>query len=218
MRQFLNDAVKPWDELNELLAKPFAYQPEISDVTRLANAIAVAIKHQSEHSNAKRGQVDLESIANRLMSDVADGWKHGRQKLNDESRRHEMKVVSRFEVNEINRFRFVRNRVVVEHASLGNVDFMIHARDAIRYWFQKMDWAIQWSGQLLSGPLLFQESATVYYDSRQQIGMDSTRIEMVRRRADGIFQLVDVEQIKFVVLDSREHDSDTRSEFITDQE
>ena len=218
MRQFLNDAVKPWDELNVLLAKPFAYQPEISDVTRMANSIAVAIKHQSEHWGSTRLQVDNESLANSLMSDVADGWKHGGQKLRDHTRHNRMEVVSRFEVDEANRFRFVRNRILIAHASLGNVDFMVYARDAMRYWFQKMDVAIEWGGQLLSGPLLFHENATVFYDSRQQIGMDSVRIEMVRRSANGAFQLIDVESIKFVLLDSREHGFDWRSELIADYE
>jgi hypothetical protein len=218
MRQFLNDAVKPWDELNVLLAKPFAYQPEISDITRLANTIAVAIKNQSEHWGATRLQIDNESLANRLMSDVADGWKHGGQKLRDDTRHNSMVVVSRFEVDEANQFRFIRNRVVIEHASLGNVDFMVHARDAIRYWLQKMEVAIQWGGQLLSGPLLFQENATVYYDPRQQIGMDSARIEMVRRHANGEFQFSDVESIKFILLDCSGHDLDQRGELIADHE
>jgi hypothetical protein len=44
--RFLNDVVKPWDELNALLAKRLALQPDLSDVTRLAGSLAVAIRHQ----------------------------------------------------------------------------------------------------------------------------------------------------------------------------
>jgi hypothetical protein len=54
----INDAVKPWDELNHLLAQPFAYRPDLSDITRLANSIAVVIKHMAEHHNAERNATD----------------------------------------------------------------------------------------------------------------------------------------------------------------
>jgi hypothetical protein len=55
---------KPWDELNEFLTQRFAFQPEISDVTRWAGALAAAIKHQAEISGFARKMVDAESLAN----------------------------------------------------------------------------------------------------------------------------------------------------------
>src|SRR3972149_4774264 len=41
--RFRTYLVKPWDELNLLLSQRFAFQPEMSDVTRHAGALAVAI-------------------------------------------------------------------------------------------------------------------------------------------------------------------------------
>ena len=47
-QRFVNDVVKPWDELNVLLSQRYAFQPDLSDVTRLAGTLAVAIKHQAD--------------------------------------------------------------------------------------------------------------------------------------------------------------------------
>jgi len=47
-QRFVNDVVKPWDELNALLSQRYAFQPDLSDVTRLAGTLAVAIKHQAD--------------------------------------------------------------------------------------------------------------------------------------------------------------------------
>lgn len=201
MFQFINDAVKPWDELNRLLARPFAYQPEVSDVTRFANAVAVAIKHNAEHVGAGRKATDQASPGNRLMSDVADAWKHGGKKLSDPARHNDMRVASRFEFDDAGEMRFLRNRIVIEHATLGTTDFMASAREAIRYWLNVMQLQISWSGALLEGPNVFDPHAVIYYDEQQQLGMESVRIETVKRAADNSVYFADCTNISFVLLD-----------------
>ena len=69
---FLTNIVKPWSELNSLLSQRLAFQPEISDITRLAGLLSVSIKHQTEVAGFSRTVVDAESFENRLISDVAD--------------------------------------------------------------------------------------------------------------------------------------------------
>jgi hypothetical protein len=201
MIQFINDVVKPWDELNRLLARPFAYQPEVSDVTRFANALAVAIKHTAEHVEVGRRATDKASIGNRLMSDVADGWKHGGTKLDEPARYNSIRVVSRFEFNDACQMRFLRNRIVIEHAAIGTTDFMASARESIRYWLSLMELQINWSGALLEGPNVFGPHAVLYYDERQQLGMDSTQFETVKRAPDDSVYLADCPNISFVLLD-----------------
>ena len=102
--RFLTYFVKPWDELNLLLAQRFAFQPDVSDVTRLADALAIAIKHQSEVAGVCRSAVDAASIENRLMSDVADAAKHG--KLRNPSRDNSLQIGALFECSPDNKFRF----------------------------------------------------------------------------------------------------------------
>lgn len=55
--QFLNDALRPWDKLNKVLAEPFAYQPDLSDATREAVTIAAAIKHVAVDSGNKLSHI-----------------------------------------------------------------------------------------------------------------------------------------------------------------
>ena len=70
-QRFVNDVVKPWDELNVLLSQRYAFQPDLSDVTRLAGTLAVAIKHQADLAGyADRSAIDAASLDNKLMSDV----------------------------------------------------------------------------------------------------------------------------------------------------
>jgi len=49
--RFINDILKPWDELNSLLSQQYAFQPDLSDITRLAGNIAVSIRHQIDSSD-----------------------------------------------------------------------------------------------------------------------------------------------------------------------
>jgi len=204
VEHFINDVVKPWDELNRLLARPFAYRPDVSDVTRLANAIAVALKHTAEHMGVGRGATDRASPGNMLMSDVADAWKHGGKKLDDPARHNEMAVLSRFEVSDDGEFRFLRNRIVIQHATVGNVDFMVNARNAIRYWLAKLNLHINWSGSLLEGPAVFGHVAVIYYDASQQLGMGSVRIETVRRADTGTVYAFDAPDVKWAMVDFHE--------------
>ena len=201
----LNDVIKPWDELNSLLAKPFAYQPNLSDITRLANNIAVAIKHLvDEHNDGnvkeERKKTDTVSPANKLMSDIADSWKHA-GKLKDSNRNNKMEVLSRFEFNEDGKFRFVRNKVLIEHAILGKMDFMVNARDAIRYWLSQIRPELNWLGFVLEGPVIFNKDAILFYDASQQLLMSSVRMETLKRAPNNKLYLADCPVIHFVMLD-----------------
>lgn len=198
-KQFLNDVVLPWDKLNALLAKPFAYEPQISQVTTNANSIAVAIKHTAELFEADRKNTDLKSQPNSLMSDVADSWKHGSTKLRIPSRQCNILVRSRFEISPSNQVRFVRNRIVVSHRTLGELDFMTNARDAIRYWLKERAININWAGRILEGPQIFREAAVVYFDPTQQLGMGQWAMETVKRAEDESLQLFDPESLSFKI-------------------
>src|SRR5262245_55800002 len=102
--RLINDVVKPWEELNALLVQRFAFQPDLSDVTRFASALAVSIKHQVDLRGLSRSAVDSASSENRVMSDVADAAKHGQ--LRDPSRNNQLYVASCFEFARNRGFRF----------------------------------------------------------------------------------------------------------------
>lgn len=197
--QLLTNVVKPWDELNALLAERLAFQPEISDVTRLVGALAVALKHQPEAANIDPSQVHCESIENKIIADIGDTWKHGA--LRDPTRRCEITVGARFECNAESKFRFLRNVVTVRHASQGDVDFMETARAAIIYWITKMRLGVNWQPQIAEGPTEFFEEAFLFFDPRYQIQISAIELQIVRRTEDGTVEPYDAHEIRFAVYE-----------------
>lgn len=177
--RFLTYIVKPWDELNHLLAQRYAFQPAMSDITRLAGVLAIAIKHQAEIAGISRTRTDKESNENRLMSDVADSWKHG--KLNNPSRDNKLSVSSQFECDANNQFRFIRNIITVNHQTDGKFDFMEASRVAIQYWITKLTLSIDWQPSISEGPFEFHEEAFLYFNPKYQVRMKSMNLQIVKR-------------------------------------
>ncbi len=200
--RFRTYLVKPWDELNLLLSQRFAFQPEMSDVTRLAGALAVAIKHEAEKAKLSRTLVDGESLDNQVMSDVADAWKHGN--LANAARNNHLTVGAQFECSPDNKFRFLRNVVTVHHASLGTLDFMMTAGEAISYWIRKLKLAINWSPTLAEGLREFHEEAFLYFNPKYQISMSATNLQIVRRSANGDLVPYDTPELRFAVYEQRD--------------
>lgn len=177
--KFITNIAKPWDELNHLLCQRIAFQPEISDITRLAGSLAVAIKHQAEEANIERGVVDIESLENRLMSDVADSWKHGI--LKNPKRNNSFSVNAQFECDDKNNFRYVRNIVTVNHQSESAFDFMVVSMKAIQYWILKLQMTLCWQPAISEGSVDFHETAFLFFNSKYQVSMSSTGIQIVKR-------------------------------------
>lgn len=197
--QFLTNIVKPWDELNVLLAQRLAFQPEISDVTRLAGALAVAIKHQPEAVKVDPKLVLGESPENRIMSDVGDAWKHGT--LDIPARRNRLTVGAQFECNSENKYRFVRNVVTVHHASQGDLDFITTSGAAIAYWIGKLNLGINWQPKVAEGPAEFHDEAFLFFDPKYQISMSATNLRVVRRGVDGVLVPYDPSEVRFAVYE-----------------
>lgn len=189
-QRLANDVLKPWDELNTLLSKRYAFQPDLSDVSRLAGTLAVAIKHQAELAGYKdRRGIEAASPDNKLMSDVGDFWKHG--PLNDSGRNNSLFVRAIFEYDPLRGFRFLRNGLVIQHKTLGDHDFMHTSLAAIRYWLAKQHISLSWPGTVAEGPAEFYPTAFLHYDPKYCISMSSTRFQFLARSKCG--QLVPTE-------------------------
>lgn len=200
--RFLTNIVKPWDELNTLLSQRYAFQPEISDITRLAGSLSVAIKHQTEVAVVSRTKTDNESSENRLMSDVADAWKHG--KLKDPKRNNYLSVGSQFECNENNRFRFIRNIVTIKHQTDGALDFMETSKVAIQYWINKLKIPISWNPSILVGAMEFHEEAYLFFNPKYQVSMGSINLQIVKRNNADQLIPYDSPEVRFAVYEYKE--------------
>ena len=198
IRRFLTYLVKPWDDLNALLGRPIAIQPDHSDVTGRAYSLAVAIKHQCDWDGPRqRGTINTLSAENRLMSDIADSFKHGR--LDDANRMSNLAVAAQFEGNSSNQFRFMRNVIIVSHASLGEHDFMMASRSAIQFWIGRLGLPLLWSPEVIDAPSEFADEMTLAFSSDYQVSMSETRIRVVRRTLAGEFEQYDPPSFKLAV-------------------
>lgn len=194
--RFLNDLIKPWDELSELLAERLALQPDLSDVTRLCDSLAVSIRHQVDFTKIANELANAESLEHALVADTADFWKHG--PLRNPSRNITLSTKALFEYGPGKGFSFIRNALIVEHKTYGEHDFMIASLAAIQYWIKRRGLAISWAGIVRENTQEFHQSAWLHYDPKRCISMKQVRLGFLLRTPHG-WQPVDPPGIRFEV-------------------
>lgn len=195
--EFVTNFTKPWDKLNELLAKPYAFQPDLNDPLRDAATIAIAIRHQSEKTGISQNVANAECPANGILLDVADAWKHGT--LRDPSRNNKISMVSRFEFEGKDRFRFIRNTITVDHATKGSYDLVEIEGAAIAYWLNKLGIPIKWVPVVREAPPTFTNKVILLFNPEYQVYMKATIIQFLSRSPDGELFLADPEGFEFEI-------------------
>lgn len=204
--KLINDIVKPWDELNALLVQRYAFQPDLSDVSNRIGTLSVSIKHQVDalaleqpHKSTKSWQetTDKENTSARIISDLADTVKH--LTLRDARRQCSTAVIAQFECNDEEQFRFLRNAIMLTHASLGTHDFLAVALDAIQFWIRKRRVQVNFDRKILEAPPEFFPTAHLTFDSRYCLLMSETRIQFFRRDKNGVLIPHSPGNVTFVV-------------------
>jgi hypothetical protein len=198
LHRFLNDIIKPWDELNHLLAQRYAFQPEVSNVTRLAGGLAVAIRHQVDFAGWTNNNANMASFEHRLITDAADFWKHGN--LTKIERNNELTTSALFEYSPDKGFCFLRNGLFIEHATLGEHDFMETTFGAINFWIKTRGLSIIWSGQVETAEPKFHQTAFLKFDSRYCISMSSIRTRFFVRNEAGTLVPTEPPEIRIEVF------------------
>lgn len=199
--RFLNDICKPYDELNALLVQRLAFEPELSDITRMAGSIAVSLRHIPESEGYLDRAISNESIYKRLIIDVADSWKHG--SLRDPSRNSKYFVSAMFEWQPERGFRFLRNGLAIVHSTLGEHDFLKTALGAIQFWIQKLQLGVVWKdlGKILEAPEEFHPKAFLFYDPQYCISMKNTRFRFFRRIENGELIAADPDTVRMEIYE-----------------
>ena len=190
--KFVNDIIKPWVELNDLLAQRYAFQPNLSDVTRMAASLALFISHYGEPKIMPK-QTAQDSVAMKMMRDVADSSKHF--KLTDPARQCEIAVRAFFKVRDDGQCRFLRNAVLIDHATEGELDFMAVALDSIRYWIDRFGLEIQWAAQVKDAANEFYPTAWLDYEAKYCINLGSTNIRFLKREGGSLIQFDPLDMI-----------------------
>jgi hypothetical protein len=197
--RFINDILKPWDELNSLLSKQYAFQPDLSDVSRLAGNIAVSIRHQVDFSDLNDRQVNELSPSHKLISDAGDYWKHGN--LRKEERNSTITVSAKFECKDGPVFRFIRNALTLKHRSLGKHDFMVAAAEAARFWMSQHGFNIEWRGIPDVAPFVYEKAARLKFNSKYCMNMSSVQLQFFKMNESSKLVPFDPPDVRFEVYE-----------------
>ena len=198
-QRFANDILKPWDELNALLSQQYAFQPELSDVSRLAGNVAVAIRHQIDFSDLNDKQANELCHAHQLISDAGDYWKHG--SLRREERNSPLSVAAAFEYREDKTFSFLRNILTINHSSLGEHDFMQTSAEAARFWMTQKGFSSEWKGESFLAPVIYENAARLKFDAKYCISMSSVQLRFFKKDRGGELIPVDPPEVRFEVYE-----------------
>jgi hypothetical protein len=195
--RFINDILKPWDELNSLLVQQYAFQPDLSDVTRLAGNIAVALRHQIDFSHLNNKQANSLSLAHKVISDAGDYWKHG--SLRSTERNCPISVASAFEYVDPGKVRFIRNISTLSHRSLGEYDFLLTASEAAKFWMSQHGFSVGWQGIPSCATSRLESAARLIFDPRYCINMSSVEMRFFKKSGDGELVPFDPPQVQFEI-------------------
>ncbi|WP_415911300.1 hypothetical protein [Neptuniibacter sp. QD37_11] len=198
-RRFINDIIKPWDELNSLLSQQYAFQPDLSDITRLAGSIAVSIRHQVDFVELNDNQANTLSEAHRIICDAGDYWKHG--SLRKEERNCPITVAAAFEYADNGTFRFIRNIASLTHNSRGESDFLETSVQAAKFWMSQHGFNVEWNGTPTTATPKFEFAARLQFNPKYCINMSSTQIKFFKRAANGELIPFDPPEVRFEVYE-----------------
>ncbi|MCG3685359.1 hypothetical protein L5F35_03925 [Aliarcobacter butzleri] len=192
--KFMNDILKPWDELNELLSQPYCVEPGLSTFTKMATDIATSISHFAETSGIETREKGAKAcLSNQIMIDIADMCKHG--KLRKSDRENEINVSSIFEYIEPSKFKFLRNIINIKHNTHGNHDFMKSSLQAIFYWTTKL--GIDLKRELIISSNLESEKATLFFNPNFCIHAEKATLNFKKKDIHG--NLVDYDPSRFYI-------------------
>lgn len=198
-RRFINDIIKPWDELNSLLSQQYAFQPDLSDITRLAGHIAISIRHQVDFVALNDRQANSLSQAHRIICDAGDYWKHG--SLRKEERNCPITVAAAFEYANNGTFRFIRNIATLTHNSLGDRDFLETSAEAAKFWMTQHGFSVEWNGTPTIAEPNFESTARLQFNPKYCINISSTQIKIFKKAADGKLIPFDPPEIRIEIYE-----------------
>lgn len=219
--KFLNDIVRPWNELNLLLCKRNVLEPELSRITREGGLLATSLNHFVDYvvnsSDRKRIQKEREKLhllnSNlKIIGDLADSYKH--RNLSKNNRNCSLYASSIFEVQD-NQFRFVRHKLYIEYKDNSKFDFMEVSMECISFFINQYNIACSYNKNIL-------ESSNDFYDaawlvSHDEIYVKSSRIEIVKKIEDGFYKNVDHDNITYIIFDESIMNSSNIKELVSNE-
>jgi hypothetical protein len=181
--KFATDIVRPWERLNKELIDQNSIDRDISDFMSIATNLAVKISHFPEIANQRHIRTIKSFDDFNIIVDIADASKHSDS--DKKERNNKLSITSMFEGSDEGTFRFIRNKIVVEHNKYGKSDFLEISKKAIQFLFLKLNLPIIWNPQISEAPKVFTEKVFLNIYFTHQITWTGLSIEFVKKNAAG---------------------------------
>ncbi|KGO83431.1 hypothetical protein Q763_02365 [Flavobacterium beibuense F44-8] len=181
--RFATSIIRPWERLNSELTNQISVDSDISDFITMAEDLAVRLSHFPEIAGRKSVRTNKNSQEYNVIVDIADATKH--ESLSNEERNNKLSISSQFEGRDDETFRFIRNKIVVEHSKYGNVDFLETSKKAAEFLFSQLGLNIFWKANILEAPIYFSNKVQLDIYYKHQFVWNGLQIEFLRKNESG---------------------------------
>lgn len=183
--KFTNDIIRPWENLNKILINQNSIDHSISELITNANDIAIRLSHFPELLGNTSLRTNRTSIYYNVIVDMADASKH--DKISSSIRIKDLSISSIFEGNNDGMFRFIRNKITVDHIKYGKYDFMDLTKKAVNFVLNKLQLPLFWDPDILEAPMIFTDKVFLTIHYQHQIAWQGLKIEFVKRNEQNEF-------------------------------
>lgn len=191
---FINNLVKPWNDLHLLLLQPYSLDPKFSDPVISARSLAITTAHQFDVDKGEQGkgisdnELKEESPASMRIKDLCNTIKHVNR-----THGHSANVTgisAQVILDDNNKFRFLRNEITYHHEEDGDFDLLDDIQKAIYFWSDKRNIDIStlqnWHGggiKINASPPA--DAITLFHDQNICIHQKSQGLKIFKVGGDG---------------------------------
>lgn len=199
--RFVTNIIRPWERLNFELINQISVDSSISDFITMAEDLAVRLSHFPEIAGKSSVRTNKKSVEFNIIVDIADATKHN--SLDSEERNNKLSISSLFEGRDDETFRFIRNKIIVEHTKYGKVDFLEISKKAAEFLFSQLRLKIFWKANILEAPYIFSDKVALDIFYNHHIVWNGLQIEFFRKDKSGELLHYDPTKLQFEL---RSHD------------
>ncbi len=190
---FKSEIIMPWEDLNHEVSKHFSVSPQHSVFINAAHALAVALKHFSEtNGGPKSAQLNPLSESYKIISDLADTKKHGVR--DNPARECTILTSSLYEkkIDKIVLVRFLRNNIIMNHASYGKRDFIETAKDCALFLVDQLNLPKDWSPVIFNNDGEFSNTIKTHASKDNQVIWTGMNLDIVEQDDKGEYVYVNL--------------------------
>ena len=176
-------AIEPWERLTNALAEQKALEASKSDEAADAGRLAVTICGLAGQFGLNSRDIAERSDGWALLSAAADASKN--RLLSSAAKRTTLAVSAHFEADDNGGYRFINNRIMIVHPSMGNSEFLITAANAIRFLIAELGLDLDWTPNILEGPPEFVPTVVLDAGPDPNHVFELLQVRFLKRNPDG---------------------------------